>query len=72
MAYVGLNPVRANMAATPEASEHTSIALRIKEAKNAEQPKVLSPFVGNPRKNMPKGLPFDLTDYIQLVKLTGR
>ncbi len=33
---------------------------------------MLSPFVGNPRKNMPKGLPFNLPDYIQLVELTGR
>ena len=72
MAYVDLNPVRANMAATPETSEHTSIALRIKEAKKACQPQVLSPFVGNPRKNMPKGLPFNFPDYIQLVELTGR
>jgi hypothetical protein len=72
MAYVDLNPVRANMATTPETSEHTSIALRIKESRKARQPKVLSPFVDNPRKNMPKGLPFDLTDYIQLVELTGR
>jgi REP element-mobilizing transposase RayT len=29
MAYVDLNPVRANMAATPEASEHTSIKERL-------------------------------------------
>jgi hypothetical protein len=29
MAYVDLNPVRANMAATPEASEHTSIKKRL-------------------------------------------
>jgi hypothetical protein len=30
MAYVDLNPVRANMADTPEASEHTSIKERLK------------------------------------------
>jgi hypothetical protein len=29
MAYVDLNPVRANIAATPEASEHTSIKERL-------------------------------------------
>ena len=29
MAYVDLNPVRANMAASPESSEHTSIKERL-------------------------------------------
>jgi hypothetical protein len=28
--------------------------------------------VGNPRKDMPKGLPFNLTDYLELVDWTGR
>ncbi len=28
--------------------------------------------MGNPRKGMPEGLPFKLTDYIELVEQTGR
>jgi len=72
MAYVDLNPVRAEIAKTPEHSAFTSIRLRIKAILNNEQPKSLLNFVGNPRKNMPKGLPFRLTDYLQLVDLTGR
>jgi len=72
MAYVDLNPVRANMSPTPEQSQYTSIQLRIKAAIKGKQPAKLLPFVGNPRKNMPKGLPFALKDYIQLVELTGR
>ena len=81
MAYVDLNPIRANIATTPETSAFTSIQQRINAAKAAEQvkalieskqPKQLLPFAGNPRKNMPKGLPFDLKDYIALVDLTGR
>lgn len=72
MAYVDLNPVRAGIATTPEDSDHTSIKMRIMVARKARQPNVLSPFVGNPRNNMPKGLPFNLTDYLQLVELTGR
>ncbi|WP_417506342.1 transposase [Marinomonas gallaica] len=72
MAYVDLNPVRAKMTDTPEHSDHTSIKKRIHSAKQNQQPKALHPFVGNPRKNQPKGLPFKLKDYLQLVDLTGR
>ncbi|SET46327.1 transposase [Thalassotalea agarivorans] len=72
MAYVDLNPVRAGIAKTPEQSMHTSIRLRVKAAIKGEQPKALMPFVGDPRKDMPNGLPFKLDEYIQLVDLTGR
>ena len=30
------------------------------------------PFAGYPRQDMPKGLPFRLTDYLELVDWTGR
>ena len=70
MAYLDLNPVRAKMADT---SDHTSIKKRIECVKQAHaQPHPLALFVGNPREPMPKGLPFELKDYIQLVDHTGR
>ena len=80
MAYVDLNPVRARMARSPEQSDHTSIQQRIKHALNTsiqdhqaqQQPKALLHFVGNPRQDMPKGLPFNLTDYLQLIDWSGR
>lgn len=74
LAYVDLNPVRAKMADTPEASDYTSIKLRVKVLREQEnkQPIVLHPFVGNPRQPMPDGIPFRLEDYIQLVDWTGR
>jgi len=72
MAYVDLNPIRAKMAETPEKSEYTSIELRIKSALKGEQPSALLPFVGNERKDMPKGLMFNAKDYLQLVDDTGR
>ncbi|GAL06686.1 mobile element protein [Photobacterium aphoticum] len=72
MAYVDLNPVRAGTAKTPETSAHTSIKKRAKAAISGYQPKALLPFVGNPRANMPKGLPFVFTDYLLLVDETGR
>ena len=72
MAYVDLNPVRAGMAKTPETSPHTSIKNRANAAKSSFQPRTLLPFVGNPRANMPKGLPFVFTDYLLLVDETGR
>jgi hypothetical protein len=77
--YVDLNPIRARMAKSPETSDHTSVKRRIEHAKKAAQPnhpkqqaKGLLPFVGNPRKEMPKGLPFRLTDYLELVDWTAR
>lgn len=70
MAYVDLNPIRAKLAATPETSEHTSIRFRIKNTQASLTR--LYPFVGDYRKNMPEGLPFKLTDYIELLDWTGR
>ena len=79
MAYVDLNPIRAKLADTPEHSDHTSIQQRSLSAQMAHNPnhpqqqtKQLMPFAGNPRKNMPKGLPFRLTDYLELVDWSGR
>ena len=79
MAYVDLNPIRAKMADTPESSDHTSIKQRSIKALQVSQPnhhnqqvRELMPFVGYPRENMPKGLPFKLTDYLELVDWSGR
>jgi len=79
LAYVDLNPLRAGLAESPETSMHTSIQQRSKQAKNTtepnhilKQPCSLFPFAGNPRKDMPRGLPFRLTDYLALVDWTGR
>ncbi|WP_413662377.1 hypothetical protein ACG1BZ_14130 [Microbulbifer sp. CNSA002] len=67
MAYVVLNLIRANMAKTPEDSDHTSIQQRIRASILDEQPKELLPLVGGERLNMPKGLPFRLDHYLDLV-----
>ena len=72
MAYVDLNPIRAKMADTPETSEYTSVKTRCEQAKEGKQPKHLARFTGSPRKHMPKGLPFELKSYLELVELTGR
>ena len=71
------------MADTPESSDHTSIKLRIDYWKNKSkhslsdhadtmQPKSLMPFAGNLRQHKPRGLIFNLLDYIELVDWTGR
>ena len=80
MAYVDLNPIRAGMALTPETSEFTSVAERIAQIKrpsdNTNTPSTRSPrllpFVSDSRADMSKGLPFRLTDYLQLIDWTGR
>jgi len=79
MAYVDLNPVRAAMTKTPETAAHTSIKLRFERATQSDHPEQikqqvrgLMPFAGHPRKTMPKGLPFRLMDYLELVDWNGR
>jgi len=80
MAYVDLNPIRARMAKTPEESDHTSVKRRIEAVRSqgrqqdvvSKQPKRLQRFAGNPREDMPAGLPFSLNDYLELVDWTGR
>jgi REP element-mobilizing transposase RayT len=71
MAYVDLNPIRANMAATPEQSTHTSIFQRIAQNKQRTQPKYLMPFTGQ-KKDTPNGLPFELTHYLELVRYSAQ
>ncbi|MGB6135533.1 MAG: transposase [Shewanella sp.] len=72
MAYVDLNSIRANVAATPETSDYTSIQRRINSAIKGEQPTELLPFVGNEHLNMTNGLKFNVKDYIKLIDDTGR
>ena len=68
MAYVDLNPVRANIAKTPESSDFTSIQKRINKNIKIR----LMPFI-NPNKEFDKqGIPFTEIDYLELVDWTGR
>ena len=79
LAYVDLNPLHAGMAKTPESSDHTSLQQRITITQAAHTPnhpqqqaRGLMPFAGDPRQDSPKGLPFRLTDYLELVDWTVR
>jgi hypothetical protein len=77
--YVDLNPIRAGIGDSLTDSDHTSIKRRCEQATKAEQPNDpqqqtdgLHPFAGNLRRDRPNGLPFRLTDYLELVDWTGR
>ena len=72
MAYVDLNPIRAKAATTPETSDFTSIQERIKQAIHNQQPNKLMPFSCNPQIDIPNILPFELSEYIELIETTGR
>ena len=89
MAYVDLNPVRANMAATPEESDHTSIKERLKPQFDISSAiesqkerlalrhfhstiKPLVTFEGDARNEVQHGILFSLTDYLELIDMTGR
>ena len=71
MSYVDLNPIRAKLANTPEASEYTSIKSRIDALQEEKtKPKSLEDFVDITRDQI--GIPFRLKDYIELVEWSGR
>ncbi|MEB8434298.1 hypothetical protein OO007_18820 [Cocleimonas sp. KMM 6892] len=70
MAYVDLNPIRANMARTPEASDFTSIQERIQKVMNKRKCELL-PF-HDKTNNKTSAIPFELNDYIALIDWSGR
>jgi REP element-mobilizing transposase RayT len=72
MAYVDLNPIRTKIADTPETSKHTGIKQRLESIKQPSIKNMLMPFVGHPRQDIPKGIPFSLKDYCEIVDITGR
>lgn len=79
MAYVDLNPVRADMAATPEGSDYTSIQQRAQEVRGhssqpARRPRLLS-MLDVDKVNSETDdtcCRFRLMDYLELVDSTGR
>ncbi len=76
MAYVDLNPIRAEMSMTLQDSEFTSIQERLKHF--TETPKQinsecwLQPLKGERRGDTTRTVPIELTDYFALVDWTGR
>jgi hypothetical protein len=82
MAYVDLNPIRANMAKSADTSEYTSIYERIHNRSSVEDKwdengfkfKPLFGFIGDESQlNQDiKGIRYSLTEYIKLVDWTGR
>ncbi|MGF1762792.1 transposase [Aliivibrio kagoshimensis] len=73
MAYVDLNPIRANMVDSLETSDFTSVKERLAALKsNKMTPPCLHPFIGNPTNEMSKGIPFKLEDYLEVVDWSGK
>lgn len=68
MAYVDLNPIRANMAKTIEDSAFTSIKKRINGNEDKEKPIV---FIGMDESDEKPDIDIKLGDYINLVKWTA-
>ena len=74
LAYVDLNPIRANLVNTPENSDFTSIQTRLdcnsRQAINAKNH--LLEFIKPKPEYGDKGIPLSEAAYIELVDLTGR
>ena len=74
MSYVDLNPIRAKMAKTPEASDYTSIQQRIQKFnKNKPDNNIpLSKLVRPREQTKSQKIAFSEKDYLQLVDWAGR
>ncbi|WGY47115.1 transposase [Vibrio sp. ABG19] len=73
MAYVDLNPIRANIAPSLKQSDHTSIKFRLSELeKGNTTASPLSDFVGYQHQDKAAGIPFRLSDYLELLDWIGR
>lgn len=70
MAYVDLNPIRADIANTPETSDFTSIQERIQSVMK-DTTNTLLPF-HDESNNRESAIPFELNEYIALVDWSGR
>lgn len=77
MAYVDLNPVRAKLAALPEASDYTSVQQRSRQLKGSLSDDKLPTLVAFEKATTNIARPtlmcgMQLTDYLQLIEATGR
>lgn len=73
MAYVDLNPIRAGIATTPEASAFTSISDRIRSLRTPALPtRVPLRALQSEAYASAAAIPFKLRDYLELVDWTGR
>jgi REP element-mobilizing transposase RayT len=73
MAYVDLNPIRAQIARTPQDSDYTSIQQRLGKAMHRAFHGKLLPFSGDiEQDNSQQHIPYSLIDYIELIDWTGR
>lgn len=72
MAYVDLNPIRAEIADSLENSDFTSIQTRLDKSLSPMKP-LLLPFAGDSHQsNNAEHIPYNIIEYIQLVDWTGR
>ena len=78
MAYVDLNPIRAQIANSIEQSDFTSAQDRWREvhsstttSREVQKPRLL-PFIEAEHRHSLDHLPFNLKDYLDLIDTTGR
>ncbi|MFA3791415.1 transposase [Aliiglaciecola sp. SL4] len=72
LVYVDLNPIRAQIATSPESSMHTSIKKRMDTFQKGYQPPSLMAFKQGPSLKQQNQLPFTLVDYMQLIHFSAQ